>query len=77
MVVGPAADPIYASVVAPSGISPFALSQLDAATTDVTATLQLKILGKVQRADVDLTANTKLLVMINLHELRGNTLAVV
>jgi hypothetical protein len=64
-------------VAAPSGISPFALSQLDAATTDVTATLQLKILGKVQRADVDLTANTKLLVMINMHELRGNTLAVV
>ncbi len=59
-----------------TGISPFANTELDAATTDVTATLQLKILGKVQRADVDLTANTKLLVMVNNHELRGGTLAV-
>lgn len=63
-------------VGAPVGISPLATTELDASTTDVTATLQLKILGKVQRADVDLTANTKLLVMINSHELMGGTLAV-
>lgn len=63
-------------VGAPSGISPFATTELDASTTDTTSTLQLKILGKVQRSDVDLTANTKLLVMINAHELSGFTTAV-
>ncbi len=63
-------------VVAPSGASPFALSELDASTTDTTSTLQLKILGKSQNAQVDLTANTKLLVMINAHELSGFTAAV-
>lgn len=61
---------------APSGISPFATTEIDASTTDTTSTLQMKIMGKAQRADVDLTANTKLLAMINQHELRGNTTAV-
>jgi hypothetical protein len=60
----------------PAGISPFATTVLNAASTDTTSTLQLKILGKVQRADVDLTANTKLWVMINAHELSGFTAAV-
>lgn len=60
----------------PSGISPYATTELNAATTDTTNTLQMKILGKVQRADVDLTANTKLLVLINQHELMGGTTAV-
>lgn len=64
-------------VGAPAGISPFATTELDAATTDTTSTLQLKILGVVQRADNDLSANTKLLVMINAHELAGFTTAVV
>jgi len=63
-------------VGAPAGISPLASTELDASTTDTTNTLQLKILGKVQRADVDLSANTKLLVMINQHELMGGTTAV-
>lgn len=60
----------------PSGISPFATTELAASTTDTTNTLQLKILGKVQAADVDLSANTKLLVLINQHELMGGTTAV-
>jgi hypothetical protein len=64
-------------VGAPLGTSPFASTQLDAATTDVTSTLQLKILRKSQEIGVDLTANTKLWVMINNHELRGGTAAVV
>ncbi len=60
----------------PGSFGPFCTTQLDASTTDTTSTLQLKILGKVQRTDVDLTANTKLLVMINAHELSGFTTAV-
>jgi len=60
----------------PVSPSPFATTELDASTTDTTNTLQLKILGKVQRPNVDLTANTKLLVMINQHELMGGTTAV-
>ncbi len=63
-------------IAAITGISPFANMQLDAASTDTTNTLQLKILGKAQRADVDLTAHTKLWVMINAHELSGFTTAV-
>jgi hypothetical protein len=60
----------------PGSFGPFCTTQLDASTTDTTSTLQMKILGKVQRTDVDLTANTKLLVIFNEHELRGNTTAV-
>jgi hypothetical protein len=63
-------------VGAPSGISPFASTELNASTTDTTNSLQLKILGKVPDPSVDLTANTKLLVMFNQHELMGGTTAV-
>lgn len=59
------------TVGAPSGISPYASTVLTGAA--VTQALPLKLLGKVQRADVDLTANTRMLVMINQHELMGNT----
>ncbi len=63
-------------VGAPLGTSPFASTQLDVATTDTTSTLQLKILRKSQEVGVDLTAHTKMWVMINNHELRGGTTAV-
>jgi hypothetical protein len=59
------------TVGAPSGISPFATTVLTGAAT--TQALPLKLLGKVQRPDVDLSANTRMLVMVNQHELMGNT----
>lgn len=48
-------------------------SQLDGTSKAVTATLQLRILQVVQRADSELGANGKLEVMINLHELKSTT----
>jgi hypothetical protein len=60
----------------PAGISPFATTQLNIASLNTTNTLQVKVMGKVQRIDVDLGAHTKLLVMINQHELMGGTTAV-
>lgn len=59
------------TVVAPSGISPFAGTVLTGAAT--TQALPIKLLGKVQRPDVDLSANTRMLCMFNQHELMGNT----
>jgi hypothetical protein len=46
---------------------------LDNATEDVTATLQAKILGLVQRPDNAVGAYAKWLVKINNHELAGGT----
>lgn len=65
-------------VAVPATIPPNAYSgtEVDAATIATTQALPLKLLGIAQRADVDLTANTKVLVVINQHELMGNTAGV-
>lgn len=63
-------------VANPSGISPFSGSMLNAASTDTTSTLQLKILGMDPTPGNDLSANTKLLVMLNASDLSGLTTAV-
>lgn len=46
-------------------------SVLSTASVAVTATLNLKLFGLVQRADNTLAINAKWLVMFNLHELNG------
>lgn len=65
-------------VAVPATVPPNAYSatEVDVATIAVTQALPLKLMGIVQRADVDLTADTKVLVMINQHELMGNTAGV-
>lgn len=63
-------------VANPSGISPFSGSMLDASSTNTTSTLQLKILGMDPFPGNDLSANTKLLVMLNASDLSGLTTAV-
>jgi hypothetical protein len=47
--------------------------QLNAATIATTATLPLKIMGFVQRPDNEISANGKLLVKINNHQLGSHT----
>jgi len=47
--------------------------QLDTSTKATTNTLQLRILGFVQRANNEIGANAKVLVGINLHQSRNTT----
>jgi len=65
-------------VAVPGTVPPNAYSatEVDAATIATTQAHPLKLMGVVQRADVDLTADTKVLVVINQHELMGNTAGV-
>ena len=59
------------TVAAPTGIVPFSATVLATATAAVTATLPLKILGLTQKEGQDFTANAKILVKFNTHELGG------
>ena len=61
--------------IAGSGSTVTGLSgaQLDTSTKATTATLQLRILGFVQRPDNEIGANAKVLVSINLHSLNNST----
>lgn len=59
------------TVVNPTAPQQNSASVLSTASVAVTATLNLKLMGLVQRADNSLLINAKWLVMFNLHELRG------
>lgn len=59
------------TVAAPTGIVPFSATVLATATAATTSTLPLKILGLTQKEGQDFTANAKLLVRFNTHELGG------
>lgn len=66
---------LNADLIAGTGstITNLSAFQLDTSTKAVTATLQLRIHGFVQRADNEIGANAKVLASINLHALRNVT----
>jgi len=71
---------LNASLISTSGgdtITGASGMQIDSSTASTTATLELKLLGVVARADNELItagqANTRWLVMINAHELKAGT----
>jgi hypothetical protein len=68
--VGLNADLVAGTGSTITGLSAF---QLDTSTKATTATLQLRIIGFVQRIDNEIGANAKVLVTINLHTLRNTT----
>jgi hypothetical protein len=68
--VGLNADLVAGSGSTATGYSGF---QLDTSTKATTNTLQLRILGFVQRANNEIGANAKVLVGINLHQSRNTT----
>lgn len=71
--IGKNCKPVIAN---PASGSPFSGSELDSTSFATTSTHMLKVLGMVRRTGVDLTANSKLLVMFNVHELNGSTAGV-
>jgi len=58
------------TVAAPTGTSPVSATVLTTASINTTSTLPLKIIGLPYRPNVDFTANTPFLVVINVHELQ-------
>lgn len=68
--VGLNADLVAGTGSAITGLSAF---QLDTSTKATTPTLQLRILGFVQRVDNEIGANAKVLASINLHALNNTT----
>lgn len=60
------------TVAAPTGISPVSATVLATATTAITATLPIRVLGIAQRINADNTANTPLVCMWNAHTFKSS-----